>query len=36
MNKGLPIGALLRQRYKITDILSHQTGFGITYKITDL
>ncbi|MTJ08218.1 serine/threonine-protein kinase [Anabaena sp. UHCC 0204] len=35
MNNILPIGTLLRDRYKIIDLLSNHTGFGITYKIKD-
>lgn len=35
MNKILQIGTILRERYKITDILSSNTGFGITYKVKD-
>ncbi|MDB9437643.1 hypothetical protein BMF77_02654 [Dolichospermum sp. UHCC 0315A] len=36
MNNILRIGTLLRERYKIIDLLSHHTGFGITYKVKDL
>lgn len=35
MNKILQIGTVLRERYKITKILSSNTGFGITYKVKD-
>ena len=35
MNNILRIGTLLRERYKIIDLLSHHTGFGITYKVKD-
>ncbi|MBD2292062.1 serine/threonine protein kinase [Anabaena sphaerica FACHB-251] len=35
MNNILPIGAILRDRYQIIDILSTKTGFGITYKVKD-
>ncbi|MBN3959649.1 serine/threonine-protein kinase [Nostoc sp. NMS8] len=35
MNNILSIGTRLRDRYKIIDVLSHQTAFGITYKIVD-
>ncbi|WP_414548742.1 protein kinase domain-containing protein [Anabaena sp. CCY 0017] len=35
MNNILQIGTILRERYKITDVLSSNTGFGITYKIKD-
>ncbi|MBK1987774.1 serine/threonine protein kinase [Sphaerospermopsis aphanizomenoides BCCUSP55] len=35
MNKILQIGTVLRERYKITNILSSNTGFGITYKVKD-
>jgi serine/threonine-protein kinase len=35
MNNILPIGTVLRERYTITDLLSHNSGFGITYKIRD-
>jgi len=29
------VTTLLRDRYKIIDLLSHHTGFGITYKVKD-
>ena len=35
MNNILRIGTLLRDRYTITDLLSNNTGFGITYTIRD-
>lgn len=35
MNNILPIGAILRKRYQILEILSTKTGFGITYKVRD-
>lgn len=35
MNKISPIGAVLQQRYTITEILSSNTGFGITYQVKD-
>jgi eukaryotic-like serine/threonine-protein kinase len=35
MNKILQIGTILRERYTITDVLSSNTGFGITYKVKD-
>ena len=35
MNNILPIGTILRERYTITDLLSHNSGFGITYRIRD-
>ncbi|QYX31577.1 serine/threonine-protein kinase [Sphaerospermopsis torques-reginae] len=35
MNNILPIGAILRDRYQILEILSTKTGFGITYKVRD-
>ncbi|WP_353931745.1 hypothetical protein WJM97_03935 [Okeanomitos corallinicola TIOX110] len=35
MNNILPIGAILRERYQILDILSSNTGFGITYTVKD-
>jgi len=35
MNNILPIGAILRERYQILEILSTKTGFGITYKVRD-
>ncbi|MFM2064256.1 MAG: hypothetical protein RLZZ507_3927 [Cyanobacteriota bacterium] len=35
MNNILPIGAILRERYQIIEILSTKTGFGITYKVKD-
>ncbi|MGM3308165.1 hypothetical protein ACSQ6I_19670 [Anabaena sp. WFMT] len=35
MNNILKIGTLLRDRYKVVDILSNNTGFGITYKVRD-
>jgi serine/threonine-protein kinase len=35
MNNILPIGAILRDRYQIIEILSTKTGFGITYKVKD-
>jgi serine/threonine-protein kinase len=35
MNHILPVGAILRERYQILDILSSHTGFGITYKVKD-
>jgi serine/threonine protein kinase len=35
MNNILKIGTLLRNRYKVIEILSKNTGFGITYKVKD-
>ncbi|WP_016953181.1 serine/threonine-protein kinase [Anabaena sp. PCC 7108] len=35
MNNILKIGTLLKDRYKVIEILSSNTGFGITYKIKD-
>ena len=35
MNQILQIGTILRERYTITDVLSSNTGFGITYKVRD-
>ncbi|MBE9057190.1 hypothetical protein [Sphaerospermopsis sp. LEGE 08334] len=35
MNNILPIGAILRDRYQILEILSTKTGFSITYKVKD-
>lgn len=35
MNQILQIGTILRERYKIIDVLSSNTGFGITYKVKD-
>lgn len=35
MNNILAVGAILRDRYQIIDILSIKTGFGITYKVKD-
>ncbi|MTJ11159.1 serine/threonine protein kinase [Anabaena sp. UHCC 0187] len=35
MNNILRIGTLLRERYTITDLLSKNSGFGITYKVRD-
>ncbi|WP_413173971.1 hypothetical protein [Anabaena azotica] len=35
MNKIFAIGAIIRDRYQIIDILSTKTGFGITYKVKD-
>ncbi len=35
MNNILRIGTLLRERYTITDLLSNNSGFGITYKVRD-
>lgn len=35
MNNILKIGTLLKDRYQVIEILSSNTGFGITYKIKD-
>jgi eukaryotic-like serine/threonine-protein kinase len=34
MNNILQIGTILRERYKITDVLSSNTGFGIRRRVT--
>ncbi len=33
MNNILKIAPLLQNRYTVTDLLSNNTGFGITYKV---
>lgn len=35
MNNILKIGTLLKDRYRIIELLSNHTGFGITYKVKD-
>ncbi|MBE9197829.1 MULTISPECIES: hypothetical protein [unclassified Nodularia (in: cyanobacteria)] len=35
MNQTLQTGTILRERYTIIDVLTSNTGFGITYKVKD-